>query len=165
MPEIYEILDPRDGAVRYIGKANDARKRFAGHMRETRRRTPLYDWMAKMRKAGLTPSYRVAVVCAPEDWAECEIKAIAAARASGAKLLNLADGGNEPYCSIEQRSINAKQLNAKRKADPAAEFLHYARRTLAQAAKDGRLSERAKGMMRQCIQKRPDLFGNWVGLV
>lgn len=161
MVQIYGILDPRDGTLRYVGKANDARKRFAGHMRETRCRTPLYDWLAKMRAAGLTPTYVVLLECERDGWEAHEIKAIADARASGARLLNVADGGEQPYCSPEVRRASANKLNQARRDDPVAARLWYIKKTLTAALREGVLSEELKAKMRLAAQKRPDLFGQW----
>ncbi len=159
--EIYEILDPRDGSVRYIGKANNSAKRFKQHMRETRYRTPLYDWIAKLRAEGLVPSFRVALVCTAADWRECEKSAIASARATGARLLNVADGGDEPYCSPETRAANGRKVARIRERDPVAAFIFNAKRTLGTALRQGYVSEKTKAKMRLAAQRRPDLFGVW----
>ncbi len=42
------------------------------------------------------------------DWQSVERLAISDARASGVRLLNVADGGDEPYCSKEVRAANAR---------------------------------------------------------
>lgn len=161
MVQIYGILDPRDGSLRYVGKANNARKRFAGHMRERRHRTPLYNWFAKMRLAGLTPTYIVLLECDADAWQAQEIKCIAAARTRGERLLNVAPGGDQPECPIEVRRANANNLNQARRDDPIAARLWYIKKTLSNALRDGLLSDRAKANMRMAAQKRPDLFGAW----
>lgn len=164
--EIYEIIDPRDGSVRYIGKANDTQKRFKQHLREIRRRkSPLYAWIGKMRDLGLTPTARVAHVTTAEGWRECEKQAIARARESNTRLLNVADGGDEPHCSTEQRSANAKKLNDRIKNDPVLAFVRNAKRTLGTALRQGHIKEATKEKMRECARKRPDLFGSWANIV
>lgn len=162
--EIYEILDPRDGSVRYIGKANDAAKRFKQHLRESRYRTPLYDWIAKLRSDGLVPSFRVARTCADAAWRECEKEAIANARSEGVRLLNLAAGGDEPYCSPEVRSENGRKAAVIRERDPIAAFIFNAKRTLGTALRQGNVSENTKAKMRLAAQRRPDLFGVWANI-
>lgn len=164
--EIYEIIDPRDGTVRYIGKANDTQKRFKQHLREIKRRkSPLYAWMGKMRDMGLTPTARVAHVTTDEGWRECERKAIATARETNARLLNVANGGDEPHCSTEQRAANARKLNQRLKDDPFMAFVRNAKRTLGSALKQGHIKESGKEKMRECARKRPDLFGSWANIV
>lgn len=164
--EIYEIIDPRDGSVRYIGKANDTQKRFKQHLREiNRRKTPLYAWMGKMRDMGLTPTVRIAHVTDTEGWKGHEKQAIAKARKHGTRLLNVAEGGDEPYCSPEQRSANAKKMNDRIKDDPLVYFIRHAKRTIAKALREGRVSDQRKEQMRECARKRPDLFGSWASVV
>jgi hypothetical protein len=47
--EIYGLLDPRDGKLRYIGKAVCAAKRLKSHLRDARKRdTPVYRWINEL---------------------------------------------------------------------------------------------------------------------
>lgn len=47
--QIYALRDPRDGNLRYIGKANNAEKRLKSHMKDSRhRKTPVYAWFRKL---------------------------------------------------------------------------------------------------------------------
>ena len=102
---IYELSHPVTLEVRYIGKANDPAARLKSHMRDARRRnTPLYCWVRRLRAEGLTPAMRVLEWV--EDWEKAEIRHIAERRAKGERLLNLADGGDEPHCPPEQRIKN-----------------------------------------------------------
>ena len=112
-PSIYALTDPRTGAVRYIGKANDPAKRLKGHMRDARRRqTPVYAWINKLVRLGMAPGLLVLEAdCA--DWRESERRLIAEARARGDRLLNVADGGDEPHCPPEVRKANSDRLNAR----------------------------------------------------
>jgi hypothetical protein len=115
--EIYALIDPRDNALRYIGKANCSRKRLASHLRDMHvRNTPVYRWMRKLNGLGLRPSVEVLVSCPQNEWQGVEKRAIQFAKDSGARLLNVAEGGDEPYCSPEVRSANAKAMNRLRPA-------------------------------------------------
>jgi hypothetical protein len=111
--EIYALKDPETGSVRYIGKANDSAKRLKSHLRDSKRRkTPVYRWIQKLEKSGKTPSIEVLLVCEKAAWPEYETHLIAEYRAAGVALLNVADGGDEPSMSMEQRRENAKKVNA-----------------------------------------------------
>lgn len=159
--EIYALRDPRDGAIRYIGKASNSARRLKEHMREVRRRTPLYDWIAKLRTEGLTPSMTVETICPIGEWEQAERDAIAKGRADGLRLLNLADGGDQPHCSTEVRSANAKALNARIAADPRKAKIRKAKQMLGHALRDGYVSEATKEKMRESARKAPHLFGEW----
>lgn len=121
-PSIYGLYD-KQGRLRYIGKANHPGRRLAGHMRASKKlKSPLYDWI---RKHG-QPEMRVLEAdCA--DWRASERAFIASARLAGLPLLNLADGGDEPFCPPEVRAAHGRRLNARgamAETDPFA----YARR-------------------------------------
>lgn len=108
MSNIYGLFD-QDGNLRYIGKANDPEHRLRCHVRDSLsggRNYPVNHWI---RKNGI-PALRVLEAdCA--DWRESERRLIAEARARGEKLLNVADGGDEPHCSPEQRKANMEKAN------------------------------------------------------
>jgi hypothetical protein len=105
MVEIYALCDPSTMEIRYVGKANNAAKRLASHMRASRdRKTPVYAWI---RKHG-TPALKVLLVCEDEHWCDYERRIIAGFRDSGVRLLNVADGGDEPKCSLETRRNNGR---------------------------------------------------------
>lgn len=119
---IYGLIDPRTGAVRYVGKAYDAAKRLQTHVRDSRRRnSPVHCWIRKLAESGLRPQIKVLETVAG-DWREVERRLRAEYRAAG-KLLNVADGGDEPHCSHEVRAANAAKLNARRASDPVFEGL------------------------------------------
>lgn len=161
--EIYEIIDPRDGSVRYIGKAHNTASRFKQHLREVRRRnTPLYAWIGKMLGMGLPPTARVSIMCRAEHWQEVEIAAIAAGRAEGMALLNVAEGGDKPACSQEVRKAMGARLNAP--VSPKVARLRYLKRMLGQAMRRGEVGEATKAKMRAAAVRHPALLGDWAGV-
>lgn len=162
--EIYELIDPRDGSVRYIGKATDSQKRLKSHLRETRRVTPLYQWIAKLRGLGMAPTVRVRLTCGIDEWEAAERAAIAQGRADGWRLLNVADGGDEPFCPPEVRAENGRKVMALRTSTPQKAALWRAKKMLGTALKQGYVSEKTKVKMRLLAQKRPDLFGGWANI-
>jgi hypothetical protein len=159
LPSIYGLFD-RTGALRYIGKANDPAKRLNGHMRDVRRRrTPLYDWLAKHGR----PEIRVLEAdCG--DWPEAERRLIAEARARGENLLNLADGGDQPKSDPDTNRRNAAALNARMAADPRAKRIRLLKAEVGRAGKRGYLSNKARAKMRMAAQRAPHLFGEWAHL-
>jgi len=122
---IYGLYDA-NGRLRYVGKAKDPHSRLVGHMRASKtrktRKTPLYDWI---RKHG-QPELRV-VEANCKNWQEAERRHIREAREAGLPLLNVADGGDEPFCPKNVRSAHGRRLNA---AGPMAfnDPFAYARR-------------------------------------
>lgn len=163
MAEIYALIDPRTGAIRYVGKANDSAKRLKKHIQDSRtRNTPVYCWMRKLAGMGLVPSVRVLEVT--DDWQEAERRLIDVLRARGERLLNVAEGGDEPYCSPEQRAENGRRLSAAIHSDPFRHRIWEIKRAIACALKSGFLSNQHRAKLRLAAQKRPDLFGAWLNL-
>jgi len=117
--EIYGLIDPRTGIIRYIGKANDSLLRLKSHLRDSKtRNTPVYFWIRKLNSIGLHPEIKVLSVVGKEDWKSEEIKIIKEYKNNGFKLLNVATGGDEPFCSKEQRAINGKNVSFSIHSDP-----------------------------------------------
>jgi hypothetical protein len=112
---IYALIDPRSDEFRYIGKANDVMARFTSHLRDSiRRDTPVYRWVRKL--AALDQEPRVCtLVRLTGDWRQVERDVISEHRAMGCRLLNVADGGDEPYCPVEVRRANALKVTAARR--------------------------------------------------
>jgi hypothetical protein len=155
-----DALCDENGDLRYIGKANDPASRLKGHLRETgRRRTPLYDWL---RKHGEPTMIVLESDCT--DWRQAERAWIADARLSGASLLNLADGGDEPFCSTECRRANALTLNERRRTDPRFRRLWKLKRDLGNGLRLGFVGNSTRAKLRLLAAKRPDMFGAWTNL-
>lgn len=161
---IYGLTDPSTGEVRYIGKANDIGARFKRHLREVRRRrTPLYDWMRKLSGQGQRPGVVELERCAG-DWREAERRLIAEARARKARLLNVADGGDEPHCPDHVRSSNGHKLVAKIRGDEQFRSIWSLKRKMQALIRDGLVPNRTRAKLRQAAIDSPALFGLWANL-
>ena len=77
MVVIYKIVDPRKSeVVRYVGKTiMGIEKRMSAHLHCARinRKTPLYLWMSKIIKEGVTPLIIEIEEVSETDWADREI--------------------------------------------------------------------------------------------
>lgn len=161
MADIYALCDV-SGAVRYIGKANRPEERLKRHMREARhgrRRAPLYSWL---RKHG-EPVLRILEVdCA--DWAASERRHIAQHRATGARLLNVADGGDEPHCPLEVRRANGMRLAQRLRADPVFARVRYLKVSMGHRLRRGEVDDAAREKLRYAGRRWPPLFGEYANL-
>jgi hypothetical protein len=158
--EIYGLFDPRDGSLRYIGKANCAAKRFRSHLRDSRRRkTPLYAWVRKLAGGGLLPVLRVVLTCDRSEWQMWERRLIAAARETGDSLLNVAAGGDEPYCPKPVLAENGKRAAISRVDTPAKARVYHLKRYFGQLLRKGKVSEANKEKLRYAACRAPHLFG------
>ena len=158
MATIYGLYD-RQGRLRYIGKSDNPSRRLKEHMREQRRRTPLYDWL---RKHG-QPELRILEAnCA--DWQEAERRLIAQHRLLGSPLLNLADGGDQPKCPREVQVSNGKALNARLRANPLDARIRYLKVSMGRRLARGELNDEQIAKLRYCARKAPHIFGKYRNL-
>ena len=173
---IYGICDEH-GEVRYVGKTNDVRQRFKSHLADKVRTYPLYTWLRKQIRERKEVSCKV-LSSVIGDWRQLERDMIAQYRADNPGMLNLADGGDEPFCSLEVRKknghkitcplevrqANGRKVSAAIQADPVRKRIHYLKLHLSRALKAGSLPEEVKEKLRYAATKRPDLFGIWNGI-
>lgn len=165
MVELYALTCPDTGEIRYIGKAVNAQRRLSSHLAEKRRKAfPVYCWIDSLRKHGKVPGLVVLERVPDDGWQQHEIRLIAHYRAIGARLLNVADGGDQPKISREQRAINGRNNAAKR--DPIiwrmqmdmGQMLHAARK---RGVIDSPEWQEIRRKLRYCAWRRPELFGKW----
>lgn len=96
---IYLLKCPKSGAVRYVGKAKDAKARYRQHMYDARVGTKSHkcNWIRSLLVAGLRPTLEIDLVIGDsEDWKQREIERVAHYRAAGCDLTNSTNGGDEP---------------------------------------------------------------------
>ena len=108
---IYGLIDPRDGQLRYVGKANDPEHRLYMHMAEKYRchRTA---WIAGLKSNGLAPELCIIAVVADTEWEAQERYYIAYYRGLGCDLVNGTDGGDglhNPTAEVRQKISKANK--------------------------------------------------------
>lgn len=94
---IYALVDPRDGAWRYIGKSSFGLKRPKEHLRDALAGEQGWkaNWIRKLIRFGLTYSIEVVEELASEsELSDAEMEWIAAAHRTGCNLTNRTDGGD-----------------------------------------------------------------------
>ncbi len=113
---IYALRDPDSLNVRYIGKAVDVDKRLKSHIRDSKiRNTPIYKWFRSLQK---TPVITTECVTNEQNWSFVERRIIKQYQDSGHDLLNVALGGNQPFCDTQTRAENGRKNAAAIHADP-----------------------------------------------
>lgn len=120
--QIYLLRDPRDGAVRYVGKTiTSLRRRLSGHI--SRAKKPQHHsqrWIAGLLGLGFTPIIELIEIAA-QDWQDRERFWIAHYRGAGARLTNLSDGGETPTGIVitdATRDRMSKSQKASYASDP-----------------------------------------------
>ena len=147
-----------------MGKANDARQRFAGHGRDANRHdTPVYAWWRELNALGLRPLLEVLEVVTAETWEAREREWISIYRLTD-DLLNKAPGGNAPFCPPDVRARNGAATAKTRCSTPFKARVYELKRNLMQAARRGALSDGVRVKLRRAARLRPELFACFAGL-
>lgn len=91
---IYVLICPLFGAVRYVGKSVDPKRRLTSHLADAkpRHKSHVSAWIKSLKKSGLYPEMNIIEACT-EDWVNREMYWINYYKNKGAFLCNLTNGG------------------------------------------------------------------------
>lgn len=91
---IYVLLDPRTGAIRYVGKADNPKKRLNDHLRQCRRgETHRARWLRSLLAEGTRPILEVIDEVAQAEWSAAECAYVTFYKEQGCDLVNATPGG------------------------------------------------------------------------
>lgn len=95
MTFIYALADPETDEIRYVGKADCVKERFASHMREakTGKQSHKCNWIRQVTDKSLKPKLVVLEEVSQKDWKKAEIYYIEQFKKLGHGLTNIAKGG------------------------------------------------------------------------
>lgn len=114
---VYALSDPETGEVRYVGKTVlSLEKRLKGHFSDKAENHKTH-WIRSLLARGLKPTIKSIEEDIAENWAERERYWIAYYRDQGARLVNLADGGQGSpgwSASEEQRAKLSAAMKGRR---------------------------------------------------
>ena len=160
--EIYCLYCPITGEPRYIGKSINSKRRFSQHIFNAKTgRTPVYCWIRKLLNSGSKPIMKV--IEKTKDWAEAEKRLIKEYRSKYKNLLNIADGGDEPFCPKEVRAENGRKNAYKiHHSDECVKKIWYYKKILGESLKKGYLREDTKQRLFNIARKNPKLFGGFL---
>lgn len=168
--EIYALIDPDSNQIRYIGKANNAQLRLQSHLKDSiNRNTPVYSWIRKLTSQNKIPIMQVICRCNKDNWREQEINAIAEYSINN-RLLNIALGGDQPYCSIEQRSINGRLVAGKIHSNPLLKKIWAIKQMVGASLKYHKKHNNINAYNKlvdatqYAVLKRPEVFSAWACL-
>lgn len=168
---IYAMCCPDSGEVRYIGKADNPSKRLATHLRDALRRDyPCSRWLRKLMASGKKPEMIILSEHLGDGWKQAEVEAIAKYRASGARLLNVADGGDQPRATKAQLASNGREVARIIHGDAEKKKLWALKRGAGEQLRwleknsTPERVERFKDTMRFAAMMRPSVFGKWAAI-
>lgn len=159
---IYGLSDPRDGGVRYIGKANNPRLRMYGHLRSARKKyTKVAIWIRGLLEESILPRMEILEIVDMSEWESKEKGWISHYRATSKDLLNMQDGGQDPESSAQAKIANGKANAKKVHGDPNRRRLWQLKQKLGLLIKDNYVSESTKIKIRKASIAYPEIFGLW----
>lgn len=116
---VYELIDPLDNEIRYIGKTDNLKRRFTAHISQKtllRNKTHKNNWILSLLKKGLVPKIRVIGITNEDKINEMEINYIKLYREKGHNLTNMTDGGDggSHFLPEVRKKISAALIGKKR---------------------------------------------------
>ena len=89
------MVDPDTDEVRYVGKADCVKERYASHLREAKigKQSHKCNWIRQVTNKNLMPRLLVLEEVSQEDWKQAEVYYIEEFKNLGYALTNIAKGG------------------------------------------------------------------------
>lgn len=112
---IYALVDPRDNAVRYIGKANNPRRRLREHINRPED-SHKGRWINIILGLNIKPSMIILEEVSYENWQVREIYWIEFYRSQGHNLTNILDGGEGAELPLESRAKLSAKMKGRKKS-------------------------------------------------
>jgi hypothetical protein len=108
---IYALLDPRDGAVRYVGKSARLDERFQQHLHKKSTNPHKDAWISQLRGLGMIPHLVLLEECLQCRWRQCERFWEVWFRNQGCRLININECGYgpNPACMTEEFRAKARE--------------------------------------------------------
>jgi hypothetical protein len=91
---IYSLCDPNTTEIKYIGKTNNIKSRYKGHVRFNSKNGYKKNWIDKLKKNNQKPIIEVIDEVSSLEWRFWEKYWISQCKAWGFKLTNLTEGGD-----------------------------------------------------------------------
>lgn len=112
MNYIYALCDPRDNAIRYVGKTDNPGRRYQMHLK-SKEHCHRVHWIQALLKIGLKPAMTIIErIPSGQNWESRERYWIKHYRDTGCNLTNMSDGGD---CGPDLRGKHLVKSEAARR--------------------------------------------------
>lgn len=138
LTNIYVLKDPDTLEIRYVGKADNLKKRFDEHIREYKyKSTYKNNWIKGLLDNNKLPIIEVIEKVPKENWGDYEKKWIIYFKNSGNYLTNLTEGGDGGNFGEEINKLISQKLKGKKRSPET-------KKLLSEIAKKRKLSEEGR---------------------
>ena len=109
---IYALVDPRDDAIRYVGKSYRPERRLREHIKEARdgNKTHRCNWLRELGREGVKPEMVLIEACTIDTWADREGFWIGEI-GKFANLTNMCAGGEGTSFHSEETKQRCREVN------------------------------------------------------
>jgi hypothetical protein len=114
---IYVLVDPFTKAVRYVGKSDNPRKRFSGHLLD-KTKCHRKNWIIQLRNLGIVPVLKIIDTVPTADWQFYEKIYIQHFKNLGCELVNSTEGGDGCSNPSEETLCKMREAMTGRKHSP-----------------------------------------------
>lgn len=152
---IYGLIDPRDKAIRYVGKACDLKRRIWNHTVPSRLKGNCHrqNWIKELRSLSLKPIVKVLEVLEDEvNWDDVERRWIKELRSKGCDLVNTTEGGEGGATMTGRKRIMSAETRAK---------ISENRKGISPKVSESTLKARAEGIRRAWARRREEGRTSW----
>jgi hypothetical protein len=122
LTHIYALTDPRNGEIRYIGKANNPSARILQHLEDKGTNYKKEEWIDELLANGMLPEIITLETTDLDHWKEREIYWIEYGRRQGWNLTNLSGGGtgmsqitNPSFANVMRKFLSPFLFNKYKK--------------------------------------------------
>lgn len=141
---IYVLNDPRDGRIRYVGKANNPYKRWIAHIATARTNDHRGHWISSLLALGLKPELEILEEIPMVGWQGIEKEYVRVFRMVNMNLTNSTGGGDGGFSPSPE--TRAKISNTKKNPSEEARSNMRAGQLGRKASPEARLNMRAAQM-------------------
>lgn len=121
---IYELVDPRNMCVRYIGKTKNLKTRYASHLSSLNKNTHKNNWIKKLLRLQLKPIMRPVAIVKESEANLVEIDLIS----KTSNLTNMTGGGDGQHLISKETRIKISNTKKGKPGHKPSESVLAARR-------------------------------------
>ena len=152
MIEIYCLIDPRSGHVKYVGKAKSAKSRYRNHICNTKSKSYKSNWIRNLKLEELKPELLILDSVKESEWIFWEQHYISLFKSYGFILTNGTFGGDDPGYKLLNKNNNRKGCSLTQEHKNKIKIATTKRMTGLKGIKHPKFNKPNKSQMKQVVE-------------